>query len=88
MEKHSYIYKNKKRKIINIPISSTLSNRRTRYYLFGDKPVEFDIKSDPRVNFPDTKTANYMDPNLNVGTPAFIIHGNHDDPSRYVCLRT
>ncbi|XP_050701729.1 double-strand break repair protein MRE11-like [Eriocheir sinensis] len=52
-----------------------------RKYTFGDRPVYFDILSDPSVNFPHTKQVNYRDPNLNVAIPVFSIHGNHDDPS-------
>ncbi|EJT52111.1 meiotic DNA double-strand break processing-related protein [Trichosporon asahii var. asahii CBS 8904] len=45
-----------------------------REYTLGDKPVPFELLSDP---FP---AINYEDPNLNVGIPVFAIHGNHDDP--------
>ena len=53
-------------------------------HVFGDKPVEIEVISDPEVNFahcdPNHRVVNYMDPNLNIGLPIFSIHGNHDDP--------
>ncbi|KAK8390830.1 hypothetical protein O3P69_010503 [Scylla paramamosain] len=52
-----------------------------RKYTFGDRPVHFNILSDPAVNFPHTKQVNFLDPNLNVAIPVFSIHGNHDDPA-------
>ncbi|KAJ9105969.1 hypothetical protein QFC19_003304 [Naganishia cerealis] len=54
-----------------------------REFTLGDRPVQMELLSDPF----DGKTAgfhfpaiNYEDPNLNVATPVFSIHGNHDDP--------
>ncbi|KAG0719874.1 Double-strand break repair protein MRE11 [Chionoecetes opilio] len=52
-----------------------------RKYTFGDRAVNFNILSDPAINFPHTKQVNYLDPNLNVAIPVFSIHGNHDDPA-------
>lgn len=54
-----------------------------RKYCMGDKPVEFEFLSDQSVNFGHTPfpVVNYEDPNLNVSTPLFSIHGNHDDPT-------
>eukprot|EP00049_Salpingoeca_infusionum_P013161 m.245981 g.245981 ORF g.245981 m.245981 type:complete len:671 (+) comp15371_c0_seq6:409-2421(+) len=52
-----------------------------RTYCMGDRPCALQILSDQRVNFPRFGTANYMDPNYNIGLPIFSIHGNHDDPS-------
>ena len=48
-----------------------------------DRPVQFDIVSDPAENFPHLKNpmVNFHDPNLNVAMPVFSIHGNHDDPA-------
>ena len=42
------------------------------------------ILSDQKVNFEQSmnKTVNYEDPNLSVQLPVFMIHGNHDDPTR------
>ncbi|CAD2221482.1 double-strand break repair protein MRE11 [Angomonas deanei] len=53
-----------------------------RKYVFGDKEVEFTLLSDPRRNFPThaLPVANFQDPNVNIATPVFAIHGNHDDP--------
>ncbi|WRT69415.1 DNA repair protein (mre11) [Kwoniella shivajii] len=54
-----------------------------REYTLGDKPVSFELLSDPYdgsapgFSFP---AVNYEDPNLNIATPVFSIHGNHDDP--------
>lgn len=60
-----------------------------RKYTWSNQPVMFDILSNPRVNFPPLRfdsseyahSANFHDPNINVGIPIFAIHGNHDDPS-------
>ncbi|KGG50167.1 midasin, partial [Mitosporidium daphniae] len=54
-----------------------------RQYTFGDGESYLEFLSDPSINFPHTKfpNANYLDENLNVSIPVFIIHGNHDDPS-------
>eukprot|EP00051_Salpingoeca_urceolata_P001980 m.45836 g.45836 ORF g.45836 m.45836 type:complete len:714 (+) comp11810_c0_seq2:129-2270(+) len=53
-----------------------------RRYTMGDAPVQFQILSDTKINFPFTfSSANYEDPNYNVEMPVFSIHGNHDDPS-------
>ncbi|RNF27070.1 putative endo/exonuclease Mre11 [Trypanosoma conorhini] len=53
-----------------------------RTYVLGDKPIAFSLLSDPRRNFPThpVPLANFQDPNINVATPIFMIHGNHDDP--------
>ncbi|ESL09512.1 endo/exonuclease Mre11 [Trypanosoma rangeli SC58] len=53
-----------------------------RTYVLGDKPIAFSLLSDPRRNFPThpVPLANFQDPNINVATPIFTIHGNHDDP--------
>ena len=52
-----------------------------RKYVMGSKSINFDIVSDPKINFPThpNPCANFEDPNLNVEMPIFIIHGNHDD---------
>ncbi|CAF0786525.1 unnamed protein product [Rotaria sp. Silwood1] len=58
-----------------------------RKYCLGDKTIEFKLISDEKINFSSTVQsnpfpwANFKDPNLNVSTPIFSIHGNHDDPS-------
>ncbi|KAH8993583.1 Metallo-dependent phosphatase-like protein [Lactarius hatsudake] len=54
-----------------------------REYTLGDKPVQVELLSNPDegkaagYSFP---AINYEDSNLNVATPVFSIHGNHDDP--------
>ncbi|KAL7851709.1 hypothetical protein AOLI_G00220650 [Acnodon oligacanthus] len=54
-----------------------------RKYCMGDKPVLFDIISDQAVNFGNSRFpwVNYQDENLNISTPIFSVHGNHDDPT-------
>jgi double-strand break repair protein MRE11 len=53
-----------------------------RKYCFGDRPVQFHLLSDPKVNFATRfGTVNYEDPNFNIDLPIFSIHGNHDDPA-------
>lgn len=53
-----------------------------RKYCLNDRPVRFEVLSDPAENFHNSfGTVNYEDPNFNVGLPFFIIHGNHDDPT-------
>ncbi|KAK1899482.1 Double-strand break repair protein MRE11 [Dissostichus eleginoides] len=54
-----------------------------RRYCMGDKPINFNILSDQKVNFNTTQFpwVNYQDENLNISIPAFSIHGNHDDPT-------
>uniref|UniRef100_A0A803T602 Double-strand break repair protein MRE11 n=1 Tax=Anolis carolinensis TaxID=28377 RepID=A0A803T602_ANOCA len=54
-----------------------------RKYCMGDRPVQFEILSDQSVNFGFSKFpwVNYQDGNLNISTPVFSIHGNHDDPT-------
>ncbi|XP_010793413.1 double-strand break repair protein MRE11 [Notothenia coriiceps] len=54
-----------------------------RRYCMGDKPINFNILSDQKVNFNTTHFpwVNYQDENLNISIPAFSIHGNHDDPT-------
>lgn len=47
----------------------------------GDREIMFELLSDQTANFPSQGRVNYDDPNLNIGIPIFIIHGNHDDPS-------
>lgn len=52
-----------------------------RKYCLGDKPIEFKLISDEKVNFSSTVQANpfpwanFKDPNLNIGIPIFSIHG-------------
>ena len=54
-----------------------------RKHCLNDKPITFQLLSKPEESFGATSfcTPNYEDPNLNVGIPVFVIHGNHDDPS-------
>ena len=43
--------------------------------------MSIEVTSDQRANF-GGRIVNYEDPNLSVQLPIFIIHGNHDDPTR------
>jgi double-strand break repair protein MRE11 len=54
-----------------------------RRYTLGDDPIQFEVTSDQRRNFPTNagQTVNYLDPNYNVSMPVFSVHGNHDDPT-------
>lgn len=52
-----------------------------RKYCFGDGDIKIQVVSDQSVNFPNFKTVNFADPNFNIATPIFVIHGNHDDPA-------
>ncbi|XP_013792884.2 double-strand break repair protein MRE11-like [Limulus polyphemus] len=54
-----------------------------RKYCMGDKPVNIEFLSDQSENFKYNSFpfVNYEDPNLNISTPVFSIHGNHDDPA-------
>lgn len=54
-----------------------------RKYCMGDRPVQFEFLSDQSENFRHSSypIVNFEDPNLNVSTPVFSIHGNHDDPA-------
>ena len=49
----------------------------------GDRPVQVEYMSDPRVDFAHCKSrqVNYESHDLNISLPVFSIHGNHDDPS-------
>ncbi|CEL93287.1 unnamed protein product [Vitrella brassicaformis CCMP3155] len=52
-----------------------------RKYTVGEGGVYFEVlNSDDRRVFP-TGQVTHEDPNLNIETPVFIVHGNHDDPS-------
>lgn len=58
--------------------------RLLRSYIFGNKPVEFEVLNGKRhFTNVDSETANFQDPNLNISLPIFSIHGNHDDPSSF-----
>ncbi|XP_071806352.1 double-strand break repair protein MRE11-like isoform X2 [Asterias amurensis] len=54
-----------------------------RKYCMGDRPVGIQFLSDQSLNFAASPfpVVNYEDPNINVETPVFSIHGNHDDPA-------
>eukprot|EP00033_Pygsuia_biforma_P005208 GCRY01005727.1.p1 GENE.GCRY01005727.1~~GCRY01005727.1.p1 ORF type:complete len:211 (+),score=44.41 GCRY01005727.1:274-906(+) len=53
-----------------------------RQYTMGSRPVQFEVLSNQKENFPDRfGQVNYENENLNIGLPVFIIHGNHDDPA-------
>lgn len=53
-----------------------------RKYCMGSKKSFLNLLCDPSEVFSSQSgTANYLDPNYNVSIPAFIIHGNHDDPT-------
>lgn len=51
-----------------------------RKYCLGNRPVEFQLLSDPAKNFV-SKEANWRNQNLNISLPVLCIHGNHDDPT-------
>ena len=54
-----------------------------RRHCLGDEPVSFEVISDPEQNFRSQDgMPNYMHPHYSIGLPVFMIHGNHDDPSR------
>ena len=57
-----------------------------RKYTMGDKPCQIEFLSDQSMNFKHSKFpyVNYEDPNLNISYPVFSIHGNHDDPSKWI----
>lgn len=58
--------------------------RLLRSYIFGNKPVEFEVLNGKRhFTNVDLEAANFQDPNLNISLPIFSIHGNHDDPSSF-----
>eukprot|EP01091_Cochliopodium_minus_P003586 TRINITY_DN13578_c0_g1_i1.p1 TRINITY_DN13578_c0_g1~~TRINITY_DN13578_c0_g1_i1.p1 ORF type:complete len:661 (-),score=218.68 TRINITY_DN13578_c0_g1_i1:4-1737(-) len=46
----------------------------------GDDPIQFQVLSDQKENFPTTGKVNYENENINIGMPIFAIHGNHDEP--------
>ncbi|KAJ6235387.1 double-strand break repair protein mre11 [Anaeramoeba flamelloides] len=72
----------------NKPSRSTLYRtvKLLKKYCLGSGDIKFDIFSNQEINFPSSKSVNFEDPNLNVRTPIFMIHGNHDDPSGYESL--
>ncbi|KAJ6251159.1 double-strand break repair protein mre11 [Anaeramoeba flamelloides] len=72
----------------NKPSRSTLYRtvKLLKKYCLGSGDIKFDIFSNQELNFPSSKSVNFEDPNLNVRTPIFMIHGNHDDPSGYESL--
>lgn len=52
-----------------------------RTVCYGDKPLEFELLSDPSLSIDNRglNHANFQDPNINVSIPIFAIAGNHDD---------
>lgn len=54
-----------------------------RKYCMGNKPIQYEFLSDQSVDFGHCQfpVLNYEDQNLNVATPVFSVHGNHDDPT-------
>jgi double-strand break repair protein MRE11 len=62
-----------------------------REYCWGDRACPLEMLSDPSAMLAGQRisTVNYLDPNINVSlfhnlqvsTPVFTIHGNHDDPT-------
>jgi double-strand break repair protein MRE11 len=50
--------------------------------VLGDGPISIQVVSNQEINFGKHQCVNYEDPNLSVQLPIFIIHGNHDDPTR------
>ncbi|SPR01546.1 unnamed protein product (mitochondrion) [Plasmodiophora brassicae] len=69
----------------NKPTRQTLFNTMQilRKHCLGDRPVAFQMLSDPATVFHERSCCNFEDPNINVSLPIFAIHGNHDDPSGY-----
>ncbi|AOA63668.1 Subunit of the MRX complex with Rad50p and Xrs2p [Komagataella phaffii CBS 7435] len=68
---------------VNKPTKKSMYHvmRILRSNCYGEKPIEFELLSDPSLcldnrgfNYP-----NYEDPNINVSVPFFAISGNHDD---------
>ncbi|CAD6889108.1 unnamed protein product [Tilletia caries] len=54
-----------------------------REHTMGDRPISVELRSDAGRGYKEGYTfpsVNYADENINVGTPVFSIHGNHDDP--------
>lgn len=51
-----------------------------RKYTMGAKRIGFQVVSDQSKNFV-SGSVNFEDPNMNIGFPIFMIHGNHDDPA-------
>ena len=51
-----------------------------RKHVLGEGPVSIQVTSDHLANF--GRVVNYENPNISVQLPIFIIHGNHDDPTR------
>lgn len=54
-----------------------------RKYCMGDKPIQYEFLSDQSVDFSHCQfpILNHEDQNLNIATPVFSVHGNHDDPT-------
>lgn len=56
--------------------------RSLRLNCLGEKPCELEMLSDANDVFEGAfNLVNYEDPDINIATPVFSIHGNHDDPS-------
>ena len=56
--------------------------RSLRMNCYGEKPCELEMLSDASEIFQGAfNHVNYEDEDINVATPVFSIHGNHDDPS-------
>lgn len=56
--------------------------RSLRKNCLGMKPCELEFLSDAAEVFEGAfPHVNYQDPDINISTPVFSIHGNHDDPS-------
>jgi double-strand break repair protein MRE11 len=52
-----------------------------RKYCFGERNINFELLSNPKINFPTSGGVNYDSENVNIRLPIFAIHGNHDDPA-------
>ncbi|CAG9463860.1 unnamed protein product [Pedinophyceae sp. YPF-701] len=69
---------------VNKPSQATMVRTMNilRKYCLSDRPVRFRVANEADVAFSQATggKANFASPDINVGLPAFTIHGNHDDP--------
>lgn len=54
-----------------------------RKYCCGDRKIDISVENDVKdVIYGPFNHVNYEDLNYNIDLPVFVIHGNHDDPSK------